>query len=119
MNTEINNHGVLHLKDDCVTPMMSNVALRVLPASTTLEFKVKHSILSDLTTLLTFLKHVFISHHVQTHLSSISTQGVSTATGPLVAQVSSEVLLTVTSMGKSAVEHVNNTKLEIRVRLAI
>ena len=48
MNTEINNHGVLHLRDDCVTPMMSNVALRVLPASTTLEFKVKHSILSDL-----------------------------------------------------------------------
>ena len=56
---------------------------------------------------------------MQTNLLSISTQGASTATEPLVAQVSSEVLLTVTSMGKSAVEHVNNTKLEIRVRLVI
>ena len=50
---------------------------------------------------------------------SISTQGASMATEPLVAQVLSKAVLTVTSIGILAVEHVNNTKLEILVRLAI
>ena len=41
VNTEIDSRGVLHLKDDSVTPMMCNVVQPVLPAHTTLEFKVK------------------------------------------------------------------------------
>ena len=41
------------------------------------------------------------------------------ATEPVVAQLPSEAVLTVTSIWILAVEHVNNTKLEILVRLAI
>ena len=62
VNMEINDHGVPHFRDDSVTPMMSYVVLPVLPANTTLEFKVNNSIERPCNVVENFLTEIrFIS----------------------------------------------------------